>query len=89
MRHLEETDTSVTQKGQVTIPAALRRRLGLRPHDRVRFAVDGDKIVLQKANSRLLAGYGAVTPAARPEDWQAVRETTEQLVAEEVARETA
>ncbi len=40
-------DTStVTQKGQVTIPAAVRRKLGLRTGDRVAFVQDGDRVLV-------------------------------------------
>jgi AbrB family looped-hinge helix DNA binding protein len=34
------SETTVTVKGQVTIPKAVRDRLGLKPGARVRFAVD-------------------------------------------------
>lgn len=33
--------------------------------------------------SQLLAGFGAVTPTKRPEDWAAVREEVEQAIARE------
>jgi AbrB family looped-hinge helix DNA binding protein len=78
----------MTQKGQVTIPAAIRARLGLRPKDRVRFDVDGDEVKLRPANSKLLAGFGAVTPHRRPEDWPAVEDAVEQLIAVDVAGES-
>lgn len=80
------SESRLTQKGQVTIPAAMRERLGLKPRDRVRFEIADDAIVLKSAESAVLAGYGAVTPTARPEDWRAVRETVERGIAEE-ARE--
>jgi len=32
----------LTDKGQVTIPIAVRNKLGLRPGDEVEFVVDGD-----------------------------------------------
>lgn len=31
----------VTSKGQITLPAKLRERLGIKPGDRVQFEVDG------------------------------------------------
>jgi len=63
--------TRITQKGQVTIPVAVRRSLGLKPRDRVVFTVEGDRAVLQRAESKLLAGFGAVKPLNRPEDFRA------------------
>ena len=41
--------SSVTTKGQATIPAEYRRAIGLRPGDLVAFELDGDRIVLRKA----------------------------------------
>ena len=35
-----DTAATVTAKGQVTIPAEMRRALGIRPHDRVRLEVE-------------------------------------------------
>ncbi len=41
----------VTLKGQVTIPASVRRQLHLQPGDEVRFVNDGDRIVLEKQST--------------------------------------
>ncbi len=40
-------ELSVTSKGQVTIPKAVRQRLGIRAGSRVRFALVGDRAELQ------------------------------------------
>jgi AbrB family looped-hinge helix DNA binding protein len=84
MSNLEST---MTQKGQVTIPAAIRARLGLRPRDRVRFEITGDVVTIKPAESQLLAGFGAVHPRNRPEDWNAIEEEFERLVAADAAAE--
>jgi len=86
---MPERETTLTQKGQVTIPLPIRRALGLKTGDKLTFTVDGEQAVLRRASSKLLAGYGAVTPRQRPEDFRAIREECEQGVAEEVARETS
>jgi AbrB family looped-hinge helix DNA binding protein len=77
----------MTQKGQVTIPAAIRARLGLKHRDRVRFEIAGDVVTIKRAESTLLAGYGAVRPRNRPEDWDAIGEEFERLVAASAATE--
>lgn len=84
MRALE---TSLTQKGQVTIPVEIRSRLGLKPKDKVVFELEGEVVKLRPAVSRVAAGYGAVTPRRQPEDWRKVREAIEEAMAEEVAGE--
>ena len=39
----------ITTKGQVTIPADIRERLGLLPNTEVEFAVTGNGVVVTKA----------------------------------------
>jgi antitoxin PrlF len=85
---MHDLETTVTQKGQVTIPQELRVLLGLKPRDRVRFAVEGETITLRKATSAILAGYGSVEPRQRPEDFAAVRREVEAAIGTEVAAET-
>jgi AbrB family looped-hinge helix DNA binding protein len=60
---------AVSEKGQVTIPIEVRRRLGLRPGDHVRFELADDGVRLSKAAGSLEDAYGAVPPLARPEDF--------------------
>jgi AbrB family looped-hinge helix DNA binding protein len=84
---MRELETRLTQKGQVTIPAEIRHRLGLKPKDVVRFEVEGDEVKLKPATSQLLAGFGAVTPKEKPEDWRKVRAEMEEAIADEVAAE--
>lgn len=49
----------ITTKGQVTIPQAIRERLGLLPHTEVDFEVRGDVVVVTKAGMGVLAGVGS------------------------------
>ena len=84
---LNALESTMTQKGQVTIPAAIRARLGLRPGDRVRFEIAGAVATIQLAESKLLAGSGAVRPRNRPEDWNAIEEEAERLMAADAAAE--
>jgi len=39
--------STITTKGQVTIPKALRVQFGIGPKDRVDFFADGDRIILR------------------------------------------
>jgi AbrB family looped-hinge helix DNA binding protein len=53
--------TSVTSKGQVTIPKALRQRLGIRQGSRIEFLLQGDQVVLRVANmptAESASGFG-------------------------------
>lgn len=82
---MQELETTLTQKGQVTIPLEIRRLLGLEPHDRVRFEIEGQSVRITKASSKILQGYKSVTPQKRPENLRVVREEFEKGVAEDVA----
>jgi antitoxin PrlF len=45
--------TTLTQKGQVTIPKRVRDQLGLKPGDEVEFGLTDDgRVALNKANSK-------------------------------------
>jgi len=81
------SESRVTQKGQVTIPADIRRHLGLKPRDRVRFEIEDDAVRITRATSKILEIYGSVTPRNRPEDFAALREEFETGVAEEATRD--
>lgn len=52
--------SSVTTKGQVTIPIELREKLGIKPGDRVGFVDEGDRIVLQRQETAIEAVFGLV-----------------------------
>lgn len=50
--------STLTSKGQVTIPAEVRRRLGLQPGDHVAFIVEGGAVRLVRQESRIEAAFG-------------------------------
>ena len=54
--------TTISEKGQVTIPKSLRDAFGIRPGDRLEFDVHGDAIRIRKSLDldRLAAVYGSV-----------------------------
>jgi antitoxin PrlF len=84
---MSTAESRVTQKGQVTIPADMRRHLGLKPRDRVRFEIEDDAVRMTRATSKILEIYGSVTPRNRPEDFAALREEFESGVADEAIRD--
>jgi AbrB family looped-hinge helix DNA binding protein len=63
---------TITQKGQVTIPAEIRRELGLLPRQRVIIIkeADGAKI---KPLKDFFSLFGSVKPKSRPENFKAMR----------------
>ena len=82
----------ITRKGQVTVPADIRRVLGLKVGDRVAFALSDTQereVSLRPVRSVADLTYGAVSPRQRPEDFQELRHRFEEGAAEEVRAEAA
>jgi antitoxin PrlF len=79
-----ERPVSVTSKGQVTVPAAVRRALGIKERDKVVFEIDVES---GTATLRRVGGiadvYGSVSPRSSPEDFATLREEFERGVAQE------
>ena len=84
---MAEYVTTVTQKGQVTIPGYIRKALKIKPKDRVAFELVDGEVRLRPMKSRLLAGYGAVKPPGKPIDFKKLRREIEEEIAEEVMKE--
>jgi AbrB family looped-hinge helix DNA binding protein len=60
--------SSVSPKGQVTIPAEVRKRLRIGPRDRVAFEVEGDVIRLVPGTFTLETAHASVPPLRQPWD---------------------
>lgn len=56
---------TVTSKGQITIPAAVRRQLGLERGDGLLFALEADGVRLQVLKRRRLTEFHGALPATR------------------------
>ena len=65
--------STLTRKGQVTIPKSLRDQLGLHLGDRISFHLRGKEIVLKPVQRTILDLEGTVQPKRRPEDFGEVR----------------
>jgi AbrB family looped-hinge helix DNA binding protein len=77
--------SSVSPKGQVTLPVEIRRALGLKPKDKVAFRLVKGKVEITPAPSPLDESYQAI-PALKPaRTWNEI----EALAAEESARGAA
>lgn len=44
----------ITSKGQITIPSAIRKKLGVKDGDKVLFVQEGDKIIMMNASLNAL-----------------------------------
>jgi AbrB family looped-hinge helix DNA binding protein len=79
--------TTITRKGQITIPADIRRELGMSEGDQLDVELQGDTVIVRRASSvaartgGALAKYRRSTPLTVEEE----RSLFEQAVAEEVS----
>jgi AbrB family looped-hinge helix DNA binding protein len=48
-----KNSSTISSKGQVTVPQEIRKRLGLAPGDRVEFVVEGGRTVVRPARSEV------------------------------------
>ena len=76
--------TTVTSKGQVTIPKAIRDFLHVQPNDRVDFVVEGGQVVV-RAVKTLKDLRGVV--AAGPGDFEAERAQAKAALGKRVSEE--
>jgi len=78
-------ESIMTRKGQVTIPKAIRDRLGVKEGEKVFFVMRGEEVVLKVVKGTILALRGSVEPSAHPEDFARIRQSVKQAVAKKVA----
>ena len=64
---------TISPKGQITLPAAIRKRLGVQPNDRIALILRGEEILLKPLKGTIRELRGAVEPRTRPEDFERIR----------------
>lgn len=74
----------VTSKGQVTVPKAVRDRLGVKPGDALIFALEGNRTEVRAERRKTLADFAGLFPVKKalpshPERARAWREETRRL----------
>lgn len=90
---MRELLTSVTKKGQITLPAEIRRSLGIKEGDKVAVSLtevgDGEEpqVVLTPVRSVAEMTFGAVPPLGNTLTWQQMREIAREDHVQEVAQE--
>jgi AbrB family looped-hinge helix DNA binding protein len=80
----------VSDKGQITIPADVRRKLGLKAKSRVEIEIHGKEAVLRPMKS-ISELYGVFHDAAegKTTDWDEIREEAYRIMAEEYGKKHA
>lgn len=89
---MQESLTVMTRKGQITVPAEIRRALGLKRGDKVALSVtDADKreVTLRPAQSVAERTFGALKSDRPPGDLKELRRLFMEGTAEDVMAETS
>lgn len=81
---MKELLSTVTTKGQVTIPVEIRRRLGVAAHDKVAFVLDDNQVRLVRRGSVVAQTAGIFKTSQPPLTAEELREAAERAIAEDV-----
>jgi AbrB family looped-hinge helix DNA binding protein len=84
---VKEFISSVSPKGQITIPLEIRQQLGIKPKDKVAFIVEDGEVRIAPAKSRLQASYQAVPALKQPRSLDEMIDIAQEEQAREAARE--
>ncbi|MEW6188579.1 MAG: type II toxin-antitoxin system PrlF family antitoxin [Actinomycetota bacterium] len=79
--------STITVKGQTTIPKEIRKALKLKPGDRLLYELEKDRVILTPIRGTILDVAGTVKPKMHPEDYKKVRRETKRAVARRAAEE--
>lgn len=78
-------ESTVTRKGQITIPKEIRDRLGVKEGEKVIFVLRGKDIVLKVIRGNILDLKGSIKPQGYPEDFEAIRKSVKRAVSKRIA----
>jgi antitoxin PrlF len=82
---MTEILATMTKRGQITVPAEVRRLLGIKPRDRVAFSIEDSEVRLRPARFTLESVFGSVEPATSTADFKTIsREAREGRVEQQV-----
>ncbi len=74
--------SSVSPKGQITLPADLRKELEIEPKDVVVIVLEDGKIRVEKAEAELLSGFGVIPMPNDTRSWEEIEQDVFDDVAE-------
>lgn len=78
--------SSVSPKGQITLPAELRKELEIEPKDVVVIALEDGHISIEKAAANLLSGFGVVPVPDPSKSWKEIEREVFDDIAEQHVR---
>ena len=79
--------STLTRKGQTTIPKYIRNFLKLEPDDRILYLVEGDRVILKPLKGNILDLRGSVPSRIKPIDFVKLRRDTKKKIAKKIVEE--
>jgi len=79
--------STLTRKGQTTIPKDIRNFLKLEPEDRILYLVEGDRVILKPLKGDILDLRGSVPSQKKPIDFVKLRRETKKKVSKKIVEE--
>jgi AbrB family looped-hinge helix DNA binding protein len=83
---VKEFYSSVSPKGQITLPIEVRRQLGLRPKDKVAIRIEGDDVRIAPVIFTLETAASSVPALAEPLTWEEIEARIKEDRDERIAR---
>jgi len=80
---VRELVSVVTRKGQITIPAEIRRALGLKKGDKVAFVMEAGQVRLKPTASIVERTAGMFASQRPPETAEQLRQAAERAISQE------
>lgn len=77
--------TTLTKKGQATIPKRIREYLGIKPNDKVEFEIRKNMVVIKPALN-LDSNFGRVKAKKKPENFAEMRKFFEREVGKKITK---
>lgn len=81
---MQQLSTTVTRKGQVTVPAQVRKKMGLKRGDKVAFVLDGGIVRFERARSVVEMTKGIFKSDTPPLSAEELRHAAEEAWADDV-----
>ena len=81
--------STITVKGQTTIPKQVRDSLHLKPKDKLLYVLDGNAVIVRPMHGNIRDLKGVFRHAVKgPIDFRKLREATKRVVARDILKET-
>ena len=75
---------TITPKGQVTIPAEIRKKMKLKPGDKIAYEDTAAGILLRPSNKDMMADFGFMKGRKKPADLETIRKSVRKKIAEKI-----